>query len=60
MTETNKIAGTAENWESRRLGADENYVRRVGDALRNKINSTTGPRQALTRQNGHSEAPSSK
>lgn len=48
MTETNKIAGTAENWESRRLGADENYVRRAEDALRDKINNATGMRPVST------------
>jgi hypothetical protein len=44
MTETNKITGTDEDWESRRLGADENHVCRVDDELRDKVNNATGMR----------------
>ncbi|WP_297502599.1 hypothetical protein [Ferrovum sp.] len=53
MTETNKIEGTAENWESRLLGADENYVRRVDNGLRDKINTAIGVRPTSAQQTGH-------
>jgi len=33
----NKIEGTAENWESRKLGADEKYVKAVSPEEEKKV-----------------------